>query len=249
MDTCTRKKALLRTCDELQKGRLIWRNKMIREELKLNDPVKKQVANDLSLKGILPMDPPDPYSHHSVAEIPVEQMSYSMKELINEHSIFKQVTENYESALHKWYNQNYIFDDEINEKFKEFFTFLDVNSPQHNAKEEKILFPMLKLKLIENGEHNQINESRTAVDILEDEHIKISQAVSVVFNFLGLGSRLAHQPSREMVFLHTYEQGLRTVETIKLHIYMEEKTIFPLAMKLFSQEELDKIDARFKSHK
>ncbi|MCH7774775.1 MAG: hypothetical protein IH784_10280 [Bacteroidetes bacterium] len=61
-------------------------------------------------------------------------------------------------------------------------------------------------------------------------------------NFLGLGSRLEDKKSREIVFELAYEQGKAIVETMRLHIYREDETLFPLAMKLISKEELKEMD-------
>ena len=151
----------------------------------------------------------------------------------------------FETSLIKWGHQNWIFDKDINRGLKNFFIFINEKIPAHNYKEEKFLFPGLRRKLIESGEYNKEDHSKTAIEVLEDEHIKISQAGAVVFNFLGLASKLNHKPSKGIIFQITYEQGIKIVETMKLHIFMEDKTLFPLAMKLFTQDELNDIDRRF----
>jgi len=221
----------------------IVRNMDLRN-LNETDPLKRYVEKESS-EELTPMDPPDPYSQSSVEEVPYEQMTKAIKELMDEHMVFNEVLKRFEAALMKWKGQKWLFDADINKSFKEFFLFVNEKVSLHNSKEEKLLFPDLRKKLIESGEHNTRDKSKTAIEILEDEHIKVTQAGAVVFNFLGLGSRLNHQPSKETTFQIAYEVGLKIVETMKLHIFMEDKTLFPLAMKLFTQEELNDIDRRF----
>ena len=96
---------------------------------------------------------------------------------------------------------------------------------------------------MQTGEHTSGNEPKTAVDIMEDEHIKVAQLGALCLNFLGLGSRLEDKKSREIVFELAYEEGKAIVETMRLHIYREDETLFPLAMKLISKEELKKMEA------
>jgi hemerythrin-like domain-containing protein len=62
-------------------------------------------------------------------------------------------------------------------------------------------------------------------------------------NFLGLGSRLEDKKSREIVFELAFEQGKVIVETMRLHIYREDETLFPLAMKLISKNEFYTMDS------
>ena len=108
----------------------------------------------------------------------------------------------------------------------------------HNQKEEKKLFPLLHKKLIESGEHNSNDPSFTGINLMEDEHIKVAQAAAIVFNFLGLGSRLPDRSSQEITFEAAFEQGIAIVETMKLHIFREENILFSQAIKLFTDDEL-----------
>ncbi|MDO8549861.1 MAG: hemerythrin domain-containing protein [Ignavibacteria bacterium] len=208
------------------------------------DPVKKNVEKE-SPGELSPMDPPDPYTFSTIEDVPYENMSRALRELIDEHKAFESVLIRFEAALIKWKEQNWLFDADINKSFREFFLFINEKTPFHNYKEEKFLFPDLRKKLIDNGEHNSNDKSKTAVEILEDEHLKVAQAVAVVFNFLGLASKLNHLPSKEIIFQITFEQGIKIIETMKLHIFMEDKTLFPLAMKLLSRDELITIDNKF----
>ena len=81
----------------------------------------------------------------------------------------------------------------------------------------------------------------TAIDFMEDEHIKIAQAVALVFNFLGLGSRLSDQKSKEITFESAFNQGIAVVETFRLHIHREENVLFLQSMHLFSDSDFIKL--------
>jgi len=62
-------------------------------------------------------------------------------------------------------------------------------------------------------------------------------------NFLGLGSRLEYKKSRNIIFDLAYEQEKTIGETMRLPIYREDETRFPLAMKLISKEEFEEMES------
>jgi len=61
-----------------------------------------------------------------------------------------------------------------------------------------------------------------------------------------LGSRLEDNKSSEIVFELAYEQRKAIVETMQLHIYREDETLFPLAMKLIAKEEFEEMETSSK---
>ncbi len=211
-----------------------------------NDPVKRFVDKEKEFEEASPMNPPDAFSPSTVDPVAYKDMSPFLQKLMNEHKVFMTVLENFESALINWKKSGWNFNDEINKKFNELFSFLDQNTPGHNKKEEKLLFPLLHSRLLQTGEHSAADEPKTAVDIMEDEHIKVAQLGALCLNFLGLGSRLEDKKSREITFELAYEEGKAIVETMRLHIYREDETLFPLAMKLISKEELKEMEASSK---
>lgn len=207
----------------------------------INDPLKRLVEKDIIGEELSPFDPPDAYNPQNIESMSYDQMHPFLQKLIDEHKVYTNVLNNFEAALIYWRNNNWIFNDEINEKFKKFFTFIDENVPLHNQKEEKKLFPLLHNKLIETGEHNSKDSSLTGINIMEDEHIKVAQSAAIVFNFLGLGSRLPDKRSQEITFEAAFDQGIAIVETMKLHIFREENILFPQAMMLFTKDELESL--------
>ena len=203
-----------------------------------NDSIKRFVEKDKNHEEITPMNPPDAYSLKNIEVIPYEKLHPFLQKLIDEHKAFTNVLSKFEEAMISWRKNNWIFTDAIDVGLKQFFTFFDGNVPKHNEKEEKIFFPMLHKKLIESGEHNSTDDSFTGINLMEDEHIKVAQAAAIVFNFLGLGSRLPDKRSQEITFEAAFDQGIAIIETMKLHIFREENILFPQAMKLFTNDDL-----------
>jgi len=209
--------------------------------LNSNDPIKRFVEKNTQGQELSPFDPPNAYDPQNIKSVPYEKMDPFLQKLVDEHNAFSNVLNNFEEALINWRNQQWVFDKDIDDKFKKFFSFIDENVPLHNQKEEKQLFPLLHKKLIEIGEHNSKDSSITGITLMEDEHIKVAQAAAIVFNFLGLGSRLPDKHSQEITFEAAFEQGIAIVETMKLHIFREENILFPQAMMLFTKDELENL--------
>lgn len=206
-----------------------------------DDPIKKFVKKDSEDEGLSPMDPPDAFAPSTVEAVAYEDMHPLLQKLMDEHQVFLKVLDKFESSLIEWRKAGWIFNEDINKNFRELFSFLDNNAPVHNKKEEKELFPLLQEKLLESGEHSSDKTPTTGVDIMEDEHIQVAQSAALCLNFLGLGSRLKDKTSREITFELAFNQGKEIIEVMKLHIFREDEVLFPLAMKLFSKEELQNL--------
>jgi len=203
-----------------------------------DDPIKKFVEKDTLGEELSPFDPPDAFSPQNIEAVAYKEMHPFLQILVDEHLAFTKVLNVFEGALIKWRKNNWIFTDEINSGLKQFFNFFDEQVALHNQKEEKKIFPLLHKKLIETGEHNTKDSSFTGINLMEDEHIKVAQAAAIVFNFLGLGSRLPDNRSKEITFKAAFEQGIAIVETMKLHIFREENILFPQLMLLFTKDDL-----------
>jgi iron-sulfur cluster repair protein YtfE (RIC family) len=99
---------------------------------------------------------------------------------------------------------------------------------------------VLHAKLLAQGEHGTGTVPRTAIDLMEDDHVKFIQLGALTFNLLGLAARLPDARSALFTFDAAYETSRELTETIRLHIYREDNILFPLAHKLLSKEELDR---------
>lgn len=207
------------------------------------DPVKGNPEKDISIQEdeLSPMDPPDAYSTYAKIEIDNTQLDNSLLLLKKEHEEVIVVLDIFEKALTQFKELNYELNDEINDGFKKFFDFFDNELLPHNRKEEKTLFPILQKALITNNEHGTGENPVTAVDIMEDDHVKFIQLGALVFNFLGLAPRLRDTQSRIFTYDVAFNNAKELIELIRLHIFREDNTLFPLAQKFISPEDFKNI--------
>ncbi|MCH7721733.1 MAG: hemerythrin domain-containing protein [Bacteroidetes bacterium] len=215
---------------------------MNEKQLNTEDPIKRFVEKETEMDEMSPMNPPEAFAPSTAEPVAYNDMAPFLQKLMDEHKIFIEVLNKFESALISWKKNDWAFNDEIDNGLKELFSFIDKNTPVHNRKEEKELFPLLHKRLLESGEHSTADNPRTAIDIMEDEHIKVAQLGALCLNFLGLGSRIEDNKSREIIFELAFDQGKAIVDTMRLHIFREDETLFPLAMKLISKEEFEEMD-------
>ncbi len=218
--------------------------KAINSKLKETDPIRRKVEKKLEISEHSPMDPPEAYDKESanVDGIGYDDMATPLQSMIDEHKELTSYTEKFEEALGEFHKSGYLFTQEINDKFNQFFLYFDNHILPHNRKEERYLFPTLHAKLIESGEHGTDNEKTTAVDLMEDDHVKFIQLATLTFNLLGLASRLPDVNSKGMTFDLAYHNGKELVELLRLHVFREDNTVFPLAQKLLATEELEFIN-------
>jgi len=210
------------------------------------EPLNRFVEKESEMEKLSPLNPSDVFAPPTVDPVAYKDMAPILQKFINEHKVCINVVNDFESALNNWKRSGWTFIEDINNDFKNLFSFLDNNAAVHNKNEEKALFPLLHKRLIETGEHGSVEDPKTVVDILEDDHIKIAQLGSLCMNFLDLGSSLHDKRSREITFEHAFQQGVAIVETLKLHIFREDETLFPLAMKLITKEEFEDMELGIK---
>jgi len=203
------------------------------------DPVKGNPEKDISIQEdeLSPMDPPDAYSNYAKIELDNTALNESLMLLKKEHEEVIVVLDIFEKALTQFKELNYELNDEINDGFKKFFDFFDNELLPHNRKEEKTLFPILQKALLANNEHGTGENPVTAIDIMEDDHVKFIQLGSLVFNFLGLAPRLRDAQSRIFTYDVAFNNAKELIELIRLHIFREDNTLFPLAQKFISPED------------
>ncbi len=192
-----------------------------------------------------PMDPPEAYDpKYAIADVDPDNMAESLKSLMYEHNDVIGELKNFEAALIAFHREGFKITKEINDSFAVFFSFFDDDILVHNRKEERHLFPILKQRLIESGEHSKEPIPKTPVDLMEDDHVKFIQLASLTFNFLGLAARLPDQHSRMLTNDVAYNSGIELIELLRLHIYREDNILFPLAQKLLTKAEFVKIEEK-----
>lgn len=194
-----------------------------------------------------PMDPPEAYDpNYAITDVDLESMDEGLKSLINEHKEVIRKLENFEASLIAFKSEGFRMTKEINDSFAAFFSFFDNDILVHNRKEERHLFPILKQRLIESGEHSKEPIPKTSVDLMEDDHVKFIQLASLTFNIFGLAARLPDKISGMLTYDVAYNTGIELVELLKLHIYREDNILFPLAQKLLTNAEFSEIEEKMK---
>lgn len=216
------------------------------KQLSKSDPVKRNVEKGLENVEHTPLDPPDAYSTKEIAKINFEDFAPAIQQLMNEHKKALEKIEEFERAVIQFKTNGYLIDNKINEKFSDFFKFFDENISVHNHKEEKTLFPLLNKKLVEKGEHSVGEKKMTAIDVMEDDHVKFIQLGVLTFNLIGIATRILDKTARNFILDTAYENARELIELLKLHIFREDATLFPLAQKYLSKEELDSIEKEMK---
>lgn len=210
------------------------------KDLSKTDPVTAIVEKDAEIadQEFSPMDPPEAYAESTITGVNEEDWDECLKYFKQEHDEANEIISKFENALNNFKESSYELNDEINSAFKLFFDYFDTDLLPHNRKEEKTLFNYLQKSLLENGEKGTGENPVTAIDIMEDDHIKFIQLGALVFNFLGLAPRLRDEQSKMFTYDVAFHNGKELIELLKLHIYREENTVFPLAQKYLSAETL-----------
>ncbi len=218
------------------------------KKLAKTDPVKRNVEKGLEQMEHTPMDPPSAYEQPGAIKTAPEVKEKPIQTFVDEHKQAMSQIEDFEKALVQFKTNGYKVDQKINEIFGSFYKFFDEKLLPHNDKEEKVLFPILHKKLIEAGEHSVGENPMTAINVMEDDHVKFIQLGTLSFNLLGLATRLKDEGSKMFVLDTAYENARELVELLKLHIYREDHTLFPLAQKYLSKEEFEAIEIEMHKH-
>lgn len=209
-------------------------------EINKNDPVKRNAEKGDMTGELSPMDPPEAYSPPgTVEEVCYDELHPILQEFYDDHELIQKALTVFEEALISI--QEHGISKECDKKIRDFFEFFDTNFIPHDHREEKVLFPLLAERLIEKGEHSQGPVPTTAIDLMEEDHLKAIQLAGVIFNFFGLVFRLPDEKSRLIVLDTALEQGKTLVELLRLHIFRENNIVFPLAHKYISIPEFDKM--------
>ena len=220
------------------------------KETAKTDPVKRNVEHGLdNMKGCTPFDPPSVYEEENKPKIDFAAMAPALQELIEEHKVAVEKIELFENALVEFKTNGYVLNQQINSALSEFFKFYDNKLLLHNEKEDKVLFPLLNEKLMETGEHSTGENPKTAIDVMEDDHVKFIQLGTLSFNLFGLATRIKDPQSRIFICDTAYDTSREFTELLRLHIYREDYTLFPLAQKLISEAEFAEISKKQQKYK
>src|SRR3989304_3984351 len=116
------------------------------------DPLQKQPERGLeSGKGLSPMDPPDAYAPPSVEPVPAAELHPFLRTFRDEHVALMEELNAFEAAILSIQKKGYA--KESDAKLRHFFHFLDQEFTSRSRREEATLFPLLRERLIADGEH------------------------------------------------------------------------------------------------
>jgi len=206
------------------------------------DPLRKQAERGLELgKGLSPLDPPDAYAPPNLEPVPAQALHPLLRQFAQEHVPFMRELDAFEQAILSVQRDGYTRDADAG--LRHFFDYLEREFAAHSRREEALLFPLLRERLIASGEHGKGTAPATATDLMEDEHAKAMQLAAVVVNFLGLVFRLPDERSGMVVLDAALEQGKNLVELLRLHVFREDNIVFPLAHRLIATAEFDRLQA------
>lgn len=205
------------------------------------DPLKRVVEKETGQEEFSPMDPPGAFEPPAGGAVPEADLHPVLRALVAEHRNLLTELEAFEVTL-----------EAIREGgpgagqlgLQRFFRFFDEAVVRHHLKEEKVLFPVLQERLLETGAHGRGPFARTAVDMLEDDHVKAMQLAGLVFNVLGLAVRLPDAASRALALDAALEQGKTLVELLRLHVFREEHVVFPMAHEHLPPDAFDAMTGR-----
>jgi hemerythrin-like domain-containing protein len=226
-------------------GKRLVQSVLVEPELdSKQEAIKRNIVKGLEESENSPMDPPDALSEEHTLKNKFDNLVPLLQLFKNEHKVALEKIQLFENAVSEFKNLGYKYTEQINHTFGEFFEFFDQKLLVHNAKEEKSLFPLLHQRLIESGEHSGEPKPITGVDIMEDDHVKFIQLGALTFNLLGLATRLPDETSRMIVNDVAYHNARELIEILRLHIFREDNTLFPLAQSLISIEEFESLEGK-----
>ncbi|MBI5857723.1 MAG: hemerythrin domain-containing protein [Sphingobacteriales bacterium] len=212
-----------------------------------SDYLKRNVEKDANGQpGYSPMDPPDAYKPPGIEPVAYELLDPVLRHLYDEHKFILAGLDDLEKALLEIRKEG--INKSLNKKLADFFKFLDEFIVLHHLKEERILFPLLHDRLLDAGEHAPGSIPETAVDMLENDHIKTMQLVTLMFSLMGLSSRLTDLSSRAILIDTAIEQGNSLIELLRLHIFRENNVVFALAHKYFTNEDFQEQKDQLKKY-
>jgi hemerythrin-like domain-containing protein len=207
-----------------------------------DDPIRRNAEKDITDVGLSPMDPPDAYAPPGKVDVDPDLMHPFLKELMADHVIIKEALSNFEKTILSMKQSG--VSKETNQQLAHFFHVFDEVFIPHDQREEKNLFPILERRLIEKGERSQGIIPTTAIDVMEDDHVKAIQQAAVIFNFFALASRLKDDLSRNLVLDMAITQSEELIELLRLHIFREDSIVFPLAHQYIDESELSRLQTQ-----
>lgn len=207
------------------------------DELQDRDPLHRHAAVAAPAAGTSPMDPPSAWAPPATAVVPYEELHPFLRRLVDEHAELTERLASFEATLQQIRTGG--LTREHGASLRSCFEYFERELPRHQRSEERRLFPRLRQRLIERGEHGATAPLATGVDVLEEDHVRSIRQLAVANGFIGLALRLADAESGMTALAMGVEQGTDFVEGLRLHLFREENIMFGLAQRHFTAAELD----------
>ncbi|MDE2026927.1 MAG: hemerythrin domain-containing protein [Candidatus Omnitrophica bacterium] len=184
-----------------------------------------------------PLNPPDAFHPPSSDNIAIDDLHPYLRQLAGEHEAIRLALKKFEETIMAIKEKGVT--KEVNNALKDFFQFFNEELMAHMKREEKDLFPILTQALNNKRKGSSFEGVTTAVDVMEEDHLKAVQLTVVIFNFFGLVARLNDQVSRDLVMDAALAEADQLIELLRLHIFREETIIFPFIHKSVDIKELN----------
>lgn len=209
------------------------------KRLKELDPLRPQGSVDFDAqKGTSPFDPPDAYDKPIDNGVTPEDMHPYLRTFVDEHAAHAEHLARLETLVAAIRSEGVVTEQQFAELRGVFGSF-DADVVAHNRREERELFPLLRQRMLERGEHSAGPNPVTPVSVLEEEHIEVVRISAVAMGFCALAHRLEDPASRQIVLSIALERCEALIETMRLHIFREDRIAFVLAHEFLSQEEFE----------
>lgn len=216
--------------------------KTANKKLKEEDPILRNAAKEKDLEEFSAMDPPNAYDNDKTLGLDYQNSDAFIQTLVDEHKEVIAEVQLFDEALLKFRESQFDFTGKTGDALNKFFKYFDDHILPHNRKEERDYFRILHDKFIESGEHGSGPDANTPVDLMEDDHTKFIQLATLSFNLFGLAHRLRDNESRAITFDLAFNTGRELVELLRLHIFREDETLFPLSQTLLSTQDFEIIN-------
>ncbi len=210
------------------------------KKLNERDPLKRLVEKQTDQEEFSPMDPPDAFSPPAQEALRREDLPPLLTTLVEQHDGMRTALAAFEDALHHLKESRLPITSSVRRNIQQFFQYLDNQILPHQRTEEALLFRPLQPLLLEKGDHSRGQQPVTAVDLLEDDHLKMMQLAAVTFNLMGLVHQLPDPTSQTITLQAAIDQGMVLVEMLRLHLFREEHVLFPLAVRYLQPEWLNR---------
>ena len=205
------------------------------------DPLTRQPEAGVGDGSMSPMDPPEAYAPPGLDRVALTEMHPFLRQLGEEHALLSEELSVVEAAILSVQKSG--FTKQVEGTLLGFCQVLDRDFIPHSRQEEVVLFPLLHERLIADGEHSKGRAPTTAVDVMQDDHLKIIQLAAVIVNFLRLGPHLPDASSTLVVQEAALRHAQSLVELLRLHMFREDNIVFCSAHRLISAQELDRMQS------